>query len=876
MQDYFLDNGRALYKPFVTRAPILLFLLLCTFSLIALSEVATRSLPAHAGVGTWSKVADELNQTLYIDIGRNVERRQWTSIDSTNLILEVASSATSISADLNTEPTSAYYPSATGTVGPEGPLILGDGSIPIPPPDPTTQPGFTPTPTPPGPPADGDVNSQPEVVPTPVGQPNGNGGRLDTGGNTAPAAPAGVNPVPGNPTVLYTATDGHLIFPGPTGTGNTHIPVGNTPAPASPAPLLVIANGQTSTLTPIASPTPKNPVSAAITSEPLVVIVDNKESTLSSGQLATKSNGEPFSLITKINGQTFTVVGGAAPSAPSNVKGSKPSDVNNAVVPTATFVNSTGTYLAWSNGGITIAPRITLVQYVLVTFLPIMLAVIYTIPWRILDSTLRELEPFFQLARPGGALAEHSLCLNYGSSFLMTMPFKAMFRGHFIVFWSSLISIAVLLLAPLSSEAFFVSLSGVCGANLPSSGCHAVWGVYPGLVRGIQGILAFVAVLLVLLLGFVFNRNSGVYSEPLSIVGLASLLYKSPVLKDLREIDSQVKKKELKSILSGRRYALSYFMSSDQIPCYGIVNFNLDVETGLAAKAARAGNKGRYKLVIGSESKLVVDTGVSSFDSTHTRGAKMWWILQEKLYYVAAFILLGGLLALIAYYHWTSADTGFERFMNSQGFGVKFMMTSLGVIVKLFWGGIDQDLRQLAPFDRLLQGSSNPDDSILVPIWTSPFAAIIPALRRKHYFVALICFFSVLSEFLPICLANISFSPAVTKQTYEVCNGISMGVLILMVGCILALILRPMRGRPLPRSPRTVASVGVYLARRESEWAGEGHGGLMDELEGCSIMERKERDDFVREKGALYAMGVVNGDGLRIDEERRIDRLWTY
>lgn len=84
-----------------------------------------------------------------------------------------------------------------------------------------------------------------------------------------------------------------------------------------------------------------------------------------------------------------------------------------------------------------------------------------------------------------------------------------------------------------------------------------------------------------------------------------------------------------------------------------------------------------------------------------------------------------------------------------------------------------------------------------------------------------------------------------------------------------------MRERPLPRSPGTVASVGVYLAGRESEWVGDGHGGLMDGLEGVSVMRREDRDEWVREKGVLYAMGVVDGDGLRIDDDRRINRLWA-
>ncbi|KAK0103384.1 hypothetical protein ONS95_005410 [Cadophora gregata] len=835
MQNHPYDTGRKFYNPFSTRAPVLILLLLCTLGLIALSEVAVRRLPAHDGVGRLGKVADQLNQTLNINIGRNLKRQEWTTLESTDIILDAIPSATvtpvenGIDSSHTGTSSSQEPPRPTVT---DGQLGLGDGSLPTPPPDPV-----------------------PELEPTPNPEP------FVGGGNT--------NPSPSGPGVAPTGqldTGGPSILPPDAGNGNS------PPAP-TPPPILVIADGQTSTITP--APTP-GASDVAPTSEPGIAVVDGISSSLSAGQIVTDSNGASIGVLTEVNGQTFTVVGVISPTMSGMVRTSATASTTKAaVVPVSTFVNGTGTYLKWSNGGVTFAPRITLVQYICVAIVPLLLAVIFTIPWRILDSTIRELEPFYQLAGPGGAFAEDSLCLNYGASFLITMPFKSITKGHFIVCWSSLISIAALFLAPLASEAFFVSLTGTCGANIPSQLCHGAWGVYPSLVRAIQGILAFIAVLLVLLIAFNFKRSSGVYSEPLSIIGLASLLYKSHVLQDFREIDSLVKNRELKSILSGRRYALSDFTSNDHKRCYGLVNVNTDVETGFTAKATRSVNRGRYKLVIGSKSNVEVAAEEANNHSARSKGAKFWWVVTEKLYYIAAFMLLGGLLALISYYHWTSADTAFERFMNSQDFGVRFMMTALGVAVKLFWSGIDQDLRKLAPFQRLLHGSSHPNDSVLVPIWTSPFAAIIPSLRRGHFFVALICFVSVLSEFLPICLANISFSPAITKKTYEVCNFISMGVLILMVGCILFLIGRPMRGRPLPRSPATVASVGVYLAGKESEWVGDGHGGLMDGLEGASLMKRWERDEFIREKGVLYAMGVVHGDGLRIDDDRRIQRLWA-
>lgn len=179
--------------------------------------------------------------------------------------------------------------------------------------------------------------------------------------------------------------------------------------------------------------------------------------------------------------------------------------------PTSTLVNSAGTYLLWSNEGITRYPQITLQQYVQVAFLPLILASLYLLPWRILDRSIRELEPFHQLSKPGGAAAEKSLCLDYGTSFLWSTPFKSISRGHFIVFWSSLCSIAALSLAPLSSEAMFVSRT--CTPNLVqgTQDCYSAWVVYPTFARAIQGVLAFIAVLLILLMLFNYSRTSGTY-----------------------------------------------------------------------------------------------------------------------------------------------------------------------------------------------------------------------------------------------------------------------------------------------------------------------------------------------------------------------------
>jgi hypothetical protein len=361
------------------------------------------------------------------------------------------------------------------------------------------------------------------------------------------------------------------------------------------------------------------------------------------------------------------------------------------VEPSATIVNSTGTYLTWSNGDTSQYPQITLQQYVIVAFLPLIFSVLYTIPWRILDQTIREHEPFYQLHQPGGATAENSLCLDYGTTILYMMPFKAARRGHFIVLWSSLISSAVLALTPLSSEALFVSLSGWCGVNVPKGECHAAWGVYPKLARAMEGVLAFIAVLLVFLIIFGYRRTSGVYSEPLSIAGLASLLYKSPLLRDLREIDPEIKNNQLKKILARKRFALSEFTTMDQRQCYGIIPIDQDTEAGFAS-GLQIGEKSRYQWINGSEERLDDGEGSKKSFITRTKSklSRFWWTVKEKLYYIMAFLLLGGLLSLIIYYRSGWHVSHFEEFMDSSGFGVRLTMTSLGVVVKLFWSNIDQ------------------------------------------------------------------------------------------------------------------------------------------------------------------------------------------
>jgi len=133
----------------------------------------------------------------------------------------------------------------------------------------------------------------------------------------------------------------------------------------------------------------------------------------------------------------------------------------------------------------------------------------------------------------------------------------------------------------------------------------------------------------------------------------------------------------------------------------------------------------------------------------------------------------------------------------------------------------------------------------------------------------LVALTAIASDFLPIFLANISFSPAMTKKAYTICTYISMSILSLMTVSILSLLVSSLRSKrwggkgKLPREPVTIAGKAMFLV----------HGGLVERFEGMSILGTKERNQVVEGWERNYGMGVVDGGALAIDIERFISRF---
>ncbi|KAI5853621.1 hypothetical protein BZA05DRAFT_396668 [Tricharina praecox] len=75
---------------------------------------------------------------------------------------------------------------------------------------------------------------------------------------------------------------------------------------------------------------------------------------------------------------------------------------------------------------------------------PMVVAVLFGLLWASIDHDVKRLEPYFQLSKPGGVTAEHSLLLEYPYCFAAFAPFIALRKRHWVVLSSSFILITIL------------------------------------------------------------------------------------------------------------------------------------------------------------------------------------------------------------------------------------------------------------------------------------------------------------------------------------------------------------------------------------------------------------------------------------------------
>ncbi|KAI5928210.1 hypothetical protein F4810DRAFT_719863 [Camillea tinctor] len=481
-------------------------------------------------------------------------------------------------------------------------------------------------------------------------------------------------------------------------------------------------------------------------------------------------------------------------------------------------------------------------QYFIGMFLPSILSILLSLPIRILDLNARAFQPWHALASSSPADGRASLCLQTGG-------WGAVLRTGAAVRLSTLLALASALLIPLSAEAVAVDVRRGCAAGSGSArGCAYVLAVSARAAWATVGLLALMVGAVAALAAVLVRWRSGLWTNPWSVCGVAALGLNAEVRRVFAGLGGEEKElgEEMKRVLKDRRFGLGYFENTAGGWEYGIVLHGEDRGGvgGLGADADGESNDGEGDGLAVQSRRY--DAG-ASYGNKNTKHHLPFLMLGYTGRLLLLFVLCG-LLALILYYNNTGGDTPFERFMDSEAFGVRFLFTGVGVVISFFWSSFFDSIAILSPYHLLSSSPQTARRSILLAPPTNAFSGLWSSIRRRHGFLAVVALTSILSEFLTVFLSNVPYRVNQTFLIHTICTWCAVGIICIMI-LVVAGSFFVRWPRRMPVDPSTIAGAMYYVCDSY----------MLNNFSGLSMLGRKERDRRVNQMGFQYEFGEMRG-----------------
>jgi hypothetical protein len=445
--------------------------------------------------------------------------------------------------------------------------------------------------------------------------------------------------------------------------------------------------------------------------------------------------------------------------------------------------------------------------YFLGAYLPTLVAVILGVWWKCVYTRLKEMEPFYQMSKPGGANAKDSLLLAYPSASLFSVFVKSYTRKHWLSFLGSVNMALVTLCTLLASETLLLTSAGpTCGVIADSDetsnqGCSILLTMRPILGWILSVVLVIVLILTICMTRRLHRHASGIYKDPTTIAGAACLYSDNLAANFPGSLQNQSEK---------------YVIDSD-----GIIS-------------------------MATVGRVPVDVRLPPHyqnQQTQSKGHKKYGHPSMHPAVLTAFLLFStGLLFMILYYRFISKpETGnvLEDFMNSQSFGVRLFMTALGLLIKFYWGWVEDYIRCTRPYSALaMPRGAAAANSVLLSNPSHPFTALFYRSTWSHLLLATVTMMAVLSEVLVVTLSGVPFTTATIYLAFEVSVYVSIGILAAMVMTIGAVLLWTVKSRlrcELPKAPESLAEVfGLLNDTKGRKALRELYGGTVNDSAGHS------------------------------------------
>ncbi|PTD07359.1 hypothetical protein FCULG_00006707 [Fusarium culmorum] len=458
-------------------------------------------------------------------------------------------------------------------------------------------------------------------------------------------------------------------------------------------------------------------------------------------------------------------------------------------------------------------------KYFLGKFLPPMLAVMLSIPARVIDYNAQLFQPFYAMNQDYGARGPESMNLHFGGLGSILEPFNILLEGHPVPFITMVIAWLSALLAPIAVEAIGFKMHGQCKINA-FEGCAPALGVSPLSSRILLALIGLIILLLCALLFSLRDFHTGLYANPWSVAGIASLAAN----KDIRP--RQDSERKIEKEMAEKRYGFGFFENHAGNTEYGVVLYD------------DAGENLQHDQL--SSEPGSVDTEVVS------TGRRNPFALLGLAWRLAFLTFLLGLMVFLLYYHLTlDKSSSFKNFMNSQTFGVRFLFATFGVVISFSWTAFFITITMVVPYQVMSHGPQSASNSVLLTRPTNPFSGFWSAVKHRQIFPGLVAVMAIFSEFMPILLANIPYSLSQVRISHDICARISVGILALMAITIIISFL--IRWPDMPVDPRSIAGAMYYVSESN----------MVDHFSGMAAMDGDERKQRIKELGGTYLYGEL-------------------
>ncbi|KAI1621243.1 hypothetical protein EDD37DRAFT_652617 [Exophiala viscosa] len=416
------------------------------------------------------------------------------------------------------------------------------------------------------------------------------------------------------------------------------------------------------------------------------------------------------------------------------------------------------------------AETFTHADFFFAMYVPTLLGVCLQSAWLVVFSTFKLMEPFYQLARPGGATASMSLTADYLSLGLSFTFWKALLNGHWVLFLAGQVQFLLGLVVALASDAMNVKATAYCKTEVSAQQpCSPVWVVNMSVVRFIEVCLIGCLIMVFAIITLNHCRVSGVFTDPSRVATTADLLVHEPLVQDLRSLPSAANKAQIQAELEASRYALGVFEERG-IRKYGLVRLD---DAMLLSNTHNPSHGARYANITSSARTLINEFTV------RLRGIPF---LSDAL--CLAFIII---LSAIIFGYWCVSAGSFNDWMNSGHFGPCTLLTIIAVVIQSLIKRKEQLLRISYPYAVLSQSPAKPaSETILAGIQRTPFSSVYKCFRVRDLSLASMSSAAIISDLILVMIPGIPFTQAQTTDVYKA----STWSCLLMLALILATQLR--------------------------------------------------------------------------------------